>query len=50
MPMKSLMIAAGQRLTGNRPSSLRAAVGVSAAGTAVGVTVYRLLRHEPKDD
>lgn len=50
MPIKSLMIAAGQRLTGNRPSSLRAAAGAGAAGTAVGVAVYRLLRHEPNED
>jgi hypothetical protein len=50
MPMKSLLIATGQRLTGNRPSALRAAVGAGAAGTAVGVTVYRLLRHEGKGD
>jgi len=50
MPMKSLFIATGQRLAGNRPSSLRAAAGAGAAGTAVGVAVYRLLRHESKDD
>jgi hypothetical protein len=50
MPMKSLFIATGQRLVGNRPSPLRAGVGAGAAGTAVGVVVYRLLRHEAKDD
>jgi hypothetical protein len=49
MPIKSLFIATAQRLRGTQPSPLRAAVGASAAGTAVGVTVYRLLRHEPKD-
>ncbi|HVY95970.1 MAG TPA: hypothetical protein VHA54_03320 [Solirubrobacterales bacterium] len=50
MPMKSLLIATGQRLTGGRPSALRAAAGAGAAGTAVGVAVYRLLRHEGKGD
>lgn len=48
MPMKSLFIATGQRIRGERPSTLRAAAGASAAGTAVGVAVYRLLRHERK--
>jgi hypothetical protein len=50
MPMKSLFVATGQRIAGNRPSSLRAAAGAGAAGTAVGVAVYRLLRHESKGD
>jgi hypothetical protein len=50
MPMKSLLTATGQRLAGSRPSSLRAAVGAGTAGTAVGVVVYRLLRHESKSD
>jgi hypothetical protein len=50
MPMKSLLIATGQRIGGKQPSSLRAAAGAGAAGTAVGVAVYRLLRHEPKSD
>lgn len=50
MPMKSLYIAATQRLTGSRPSALRAAAASTAAGTAAGVVVYRLLRHERKDD
>jgi len=49
MPMKSLFIATAQRLRGTRPSPLRAAAGAGAAGTAVGVGVYRLLRHERKD-
>lgn len=48
--MKSLYIAAAQRLGGKRPSVLRAAAGATAAGTATGVVVYRLLRHEQKDD
>jgi hypothetical protein len=50
MPMKSLFIATGQRLGGKRPSWLRAAAGAGAAGTVVGVGVYKLLRHEQKDD
>jgi hypothetical protein len=50
MPLKSLFIATSQRLRGDRPSTLRAAAGAGAAGTAVGVAVYRLLRHEQKDD
>ncbi len=49
MQMKSLFIATTERLRGGRPSALRAAAGAGAAGTAVGVAVYRLLRHEPKD-
>jgi hypothetical protein len=48
--MKSLYIAAAQRLGGRRPSALRAAAGAAAAGTATGVAVYRLLRHEQKQD
>jgi hypothetical protein len=50
MPMKSLYIAAAQRLGGKRPSAVRAAAGAAAAGTATGVVVYRLLRHEKDDD
>jgi hypothetical protein len=49
MPLKSLFIATGQRLGGNRPSALRAAAGAGTAGAAVGVAVYKLLRHEQKD-
>ena len=49
MPMKSLFVATSQRLRGTRPSAFRAAAGAGAAGTAVGVAVYKLLRHE-KDD
>ncbi|HEY2479839.1 MAG TPA: hypothetical protein VGI17_14065 [Solirubrobacterales bacterium] len=48
--MKSLYIAAAQRIGGQRPSALRAAAGATAAGTATGVVVYRLLRHERKHD
>ena len=43
--MKSFYIAVVQRLTGETPSALRAAVGATAAGTVTGVVVYRLLRH-----
>jgi hypothetical protein len=50
MPMKSLYIAATQRLTGQRPSAIRAAAGAAAAGTATGVVVYKLLRHEQSED
>jgi hypothetical protein len=50
MPIKSLFIATTQRMRGQRPSTLRAAAGAGAAGSAVGVAVYRLLRHEQKDD
>jgi hypothetical protein len=50
MPLKSLYIAAAQRITGNRPSAVRAAVASTAAGTATGVVVYRLLRHEGNQD
>jgi hypothetical protein len=42
--MKSLYIATIQRLMGENPSPLRAAVGAAAAGTATGIVVYRLLR------
>jgi hypothetical protein len=50
MALKSLYIAAVERLGGKRPSALRAAAGATAAGTATGVAVYRLLRHEQKQD
>lgn len=46
MAMKSLYIAATQRLKGDRPSAMRAFAGATAAGTATGVLVYRLLRHQ----
>jgi hypothetical protein len=42
--MKSFYMAVVQRLTGERPSALRAVAGATAAGTATGVVVYRLLR------
>jgi hypothetical protein len=48
--MKSLYIAAAERLGGKRPSAVRAAVGATAAGTATGVAVYKLLRHAEKED
>jgi hypothetical protein len=50
LPMKSLYKAVFERLSGGRPSTLRAAAGATAAGAATGVAVYRLLRHEPEDD
>ncbi|HVX31865.1 MAG TPA: hypothetical protein VHA80_01895 [Solirubrobacterales bacterium] len=50
MPLKSLFIATTQRISGHRPSALRAAAGATAAGTAAGVAVYKLLRHEQKQD
>lgn len=49
MPLKSLLVAAGQKISGQRPSAVRAAAGATAAGTATGVLVYRLLRHESDD-
>jgi hypothetical protein len=42
--MKSLIIAATQRLSGHRPAALRALAGATVAGTATGVVVYKLLR------
>jgi hypothetical protein len=48
--MKSFYIAVMQRLTGEKPSALRAAAGATAAGMATDVVVYRLLRHEPDQD
>lgn len=50
MPLKSLYIAAAQRLRGHRPSALRAAAGATAAGAATGLAVYKLLRHERGQD
>jgi hypothetical protein len=44
--MKSLYIAATQRLFGDRPRVPRALAGATAAGTTTGVLVYKLLRHE----
>lgn len=46
MKGKSLYVAAVQRLKGDRPSATRAFAGATAAGTATGVMVYRLLRHQ----
>jgi hypothetical protein len=42
--MKSLYTGALQRLSGDKPSPLRAVAGATAAGAATGVLVYRLLR------
>lgn len=50
MAMKSLYIAAAQRLKGERPAALRAFAGATAAGTATGVLVYRLLRHQSEPE
>jgi hypothetical protein len=50
MPLKSLFIAAGQKVQGTRPSAVRAAAGASAAGAATGVVVYKLLRRESDGD
>jgi hypothetical protein len=50
MPLKSLYIAAVQRIGGQRPSAIRAAAGATAAAAATGVAVYRLLRHEQGHD
>ena len=47
--MKSLFISVWQRVSGERPSALRAFAGGTAAGTATGVAVYKLLRHEEDD-
>jgi hypothetical protein len=48
--MKSFYIAVTQRLTGDRPSAMRAFAGAAAAGRAASVVVYKLLRHESEDD
>jgi hypothetical protein len=48
--MKSFYIAVTQRLTGERPSAMRAFAGAAAAGTATGALVYRLLRHDSDSD
>ncbi|MGN6254996.1 MAG: hypothetical protein ACTHO8_08470 [Solirubrobacterales bacterium] len=50
MPLKSLFIAAGQKASGKRPAAVRAAAGATAAGTATGVLVYKLLRRESGSD
>jgi hypothetical protein len=50
MPLKSLYIAAVQRISGQRPSAVRAAAGATAAGAATGVAIYKLLRHEQGQD
>ena len=47
--MKSLFIATTQRITGDRPGMVRAVAGATAAGTATGVLVYKLLRHQDQD-
>lgn len=47
--MKSFYTALLQRVSGERPAILRAAAGATAAGTATGVLVYKLLRHQGSD-
>jgi hypothetical protein len=42
--MQSLLRAATQRFQGDKPSVPRALAGATAAATATGVVVYRLLR------
>jgi hypothetical protein len=49
MPLKSLFIATGQKIQGQHPSAVRAAAGATAAGTAAGVAVYKLLRRNSDD-
>ena len=43
-PVKALGNTVAQRLSGDRPSRLRASLGAAVAGGAVAVTVYRGLR------
>ena len=47
--MKSFYTAVIQRITGERPSAMRAFAGATTAGTATGVLVYRLLRQADDD-
>jgi hypothetical protein len=44
--MKTFVKAATERLSGGRPTVLRAAAGATAAGAATWAVVYKLLRHE----
>lgn len=48
--MKSLMIAVGNRISGERPGALRAFAGATTAGLTTGVVVYKLLRREHDAD
>jgi len=41
---KTVVRAVGERVSGGRPSRWRASLAATAVGTAVGVTVYRVLR------
>jgi hypothetical protein len=45
-PVKTLERAVVERLTGGRPSPVRAAVGAAVAGGAVAAGVYRGLRRK----
>jgi hypothetical protein len=47
--MKSLYKAVFDRIKGEQPSAMRAFTGATAAGTATGVLVYRLLRQVDED-
>jgi hypothetical protein len=44
--MKSFVKATAERLSGGRPSVLRAVAGATAAGGATFAVVYKLLRHD----
>ena len=43
-PVKAVAKAAADRLSGDRPGPLRAAVAAAVVGTAAAVLTYRLLR------
>ena len=47
--MKSFVKATAERLSGGRPSVLRAVAGATAAGGATAAVVYKLLRHEDEE-
>jgi hypothetical protein len=47
--MKSFYKAAAERLSGGRPSVLRAVAGATAAGGVTWAVVYKLLRHEDSE-
>jgi hypothetical protein len=42
--------AAAERLSGNRPSMLRAAAAATLTGGATAALTYRLLRHHDDED
>lgn len=45
----SLGRAAAERLSGGRPSALRAAAAATLTGGATAALTYRLLRHQDED-